>query len=137
MKEKPIYINGFHKTESTSLWKWKGIDFQTRKPENKLYPVPEFFHETGRKIEDAVLGPGVGAGMGCGIGLGLGVVGSAGFGSSAWNHLNMVFGIGIGCGVGIGVGYGQGFGGGFSLESLRSHLMEPKSKSKKRGRVRI
>ncbi|KAG8384109.1 hypothetical protein BUALT_Bualt04G0083800 [Buddleja alternifolia] len=126
MRENSIYINGFHKTESISpLWKWKGIDFQTKKPENKLYQVPEFFHETGRKIDDVVLGPGVGAGVGCGVGLGLGVVGGMGFGGSAWNQLTAVFGIGIGCGAGIGVGYGQGFGGGFSLESLRSHLALP------------
>ncbi|KAK4416462.1 hypothetical protein Salat_2471700 [Sesamum alatum] len=137
MRENPIYINGFHKAESRPLWKWKGIDFQTTKSENKLYSVPEFFHESSRRTEDAVLGPGVGVGIGCGVGLGLGVVGGAGLGGWGWNHLSMVFGIGIGCGVGVGVGYGQGVGGGFSLESLRSHLLDPKPKSKKRVRVQI
>lgn len=137
MTEKLLFANGFQKTESNSspLWKWKGIDLQTRKPENKLYPVPELFHETGRKIQDAVLGPGVGAGIGCGVGLGLGVVGGAGLLSSAWNDLRVVFGVGVGCGVGVGVGYGQGYGGGFNLESLRSHWLKPRSKSKKRVRV--
>ncbi|KAL6498150.1 hypothetical protein OROGR_028547 [Orobanche gracilis] len=133
-----MYTNGFHKAESksSSLWEWKGIDFQTRKPQNKLSTVTEFFHKSNRKI-DAVLGPGVGVGMGCGVGLGLGVVGGAGLGGFSWNQLKVVFGIGIGCGVGVGVGYGQGFGGGFSLESLRSHLMDLKPKSKKRVRVLI
>ncbi|KAL7141663.1 hypothetical protein ABFS83_08G069000 [Erythranthe nasuta] len=137
MKEKSIQINGFQKTESTALWKWKGIDFQSAKPQGNLFPVTEFFHETSRKIDDVVLGPGVGAGVGCGVGLGLGVVGGAGFVGSAWNRLSTVFGIGIGCGVGIGVGYGQGFGAGFGLETLRSHLLDPKPKSKKRIRVQI
>ncbi|KAH6780134.1 hypothetical protein C2S52_011371 [Perilla frutescens var. hirtella] len=137
MKENVIFANGFQKMESDSnpLWKWKGIDLQTRKPENKLYQVPEFFHEASRKIEDAVLGPGVGAGIGCGVGLGLGVVGGAGLLSSAWNDLRVVFGFGIGCGAGVGVGYGQGYGGGFRLESVRSHWFKRRSKFKKRLRV--
>ncbi|GER48065.1 glycine-rich family protein [Striga asiatica] len=134
MKENLININGFHKTdpESASLWKWKQIDFRTKNSENRMYRVPEFFQETSQKTNDVVLGPGVGAGIGCGVGLGLGVVGAAGLGGTAWNQLTAVFGIGIGCGAGIGVGYGQGFGGGFSLESLRSYLMDPKRKYKKR-----
>ncbi|KAK6125428.1 hypothetical protein DH2020_040822 [Rehmannia glutinosa] len=133
MKENLIYINGFHKTEPTSLWKWKGIDFQTRKPETKLYTVPEFFHKTATKIDEAVLGPRVGAGIGCTVGLGLGVVGGTGFGGSTWNHLTVVFGIGIGCGVGVGVGYGQGFGGGFSLESLRILSVGPETEIQEAG----
>ncbi|CAA0817265.1 glycine-rich protein [Striga hermonthica] len=139
MKENLININGFHKTEpkSTSLWKWKRIDFRTENSENRMYTVPEIFRETGRKANDVVLGPGVGAGIGCGVGLGLGVVGAAGLGGPAWNQLTAVFGIGIGCGAGIGVGYGQGFGGGFSLESLRSYLMDPNPKYKKRVSVQI
>lgn len=137
MKENSIFINGFQKTESTSLWKWKGIDFQSTKPEKNMFTVPEFFHETGRSLEDAILGPGVGAGVGCGVGLGLGVVGAAGLGGGAWNQLTRVFGVGVGCGVGIGVGYGLGFGGGFGLESLRSHVLDPKPKSKKRVVVQI
>ncbi|XP_057779585.1 uncharacterized protein LOC130998170 [Salvia miltiorrhiza] len=134
MKGNLIFANGLQKADSNSnpLWKWKGIDLATRKPENKLYSVPEFFHE---KIDDAVLGPGVGAGIGCGAGLGLGVVGGAGLFSSPWNNLRVAFGVGIGCGVGVGVGYGQGYGGGFSLESLRSYWLKPRSKSK--GRVRV
>ncbi|CAA2988620.1 Hypothetical predicted protein [Olea europaea subsp. europaea] len=81
------------KTESNSLWKWKGINFQTGKPENKL---SEFFKESGHKLEDSILGPGIGAGIGCGIGLGMGIAGGAGFDGSPRNHLKMVLGIGFG-----------------------------------------
>ncbi|KAL1536952.1 fibroin heavy chain [Salvia divinorum] len=134
MKGNLIFANGFQNAESNSnaLWKWRGIDLQSRKPEGKLYPVTEFFHE---KIDDAVLGPGVGAGIGCGVGLGFGVVGGAGLVSSSWNNLRFVFGVGIGCGAGAGVGFGQGYGGGFSLESLRSYWSKPRSKSKRRVRA--
>ncbi|CAA2994551.1 keratin, type II cytoskeletal I [Olea europaea subsp. europaea] len=108
----------------TLLWifkrQGKGINFQTGKPENKL---SEFFKESGRKLEDSILGPGIGAGIGCGIGLGMGMAGGAGFDGSPRNHLKMVLGIGFGCGIGVGFGYGQGIiGGGVSYESLKSHL---------------
>ncbi|KAL2551739.1 glycine-rich protein 23-like [Forsythia ovata] len=128
MKGKSIYINGLSKTESNSLWKWKGINFQREKHENKLY---EFFKESGRQIESSILGPGIGAGIGCGVGLGIGIAGGAGFDGSPWNHLKMVLGVGFGCGIGVGFGYGEGIiGGGFSYESLKSHVFTSKSKSK-------
>ncbi|KAL8476665.1 hypothetical protein ACS0TY_029090 [Phlomoides rotata] len=128
MKEKLIYVNGLRKVESAPLWKWKGINFHMEEAEGKLQQVTQFFNETGRRMDDAVLGPGIGAGIGCGAGLGLGVVGGAGLFSWPWNDLRLVFGIGAGCGVGIGFGYGQGYGGGFSLESLKSHLSNPKKR---------
>ncbi|KAK3036537.1 hypothetical protein RJ639_030978 [Escallonia herrerae] len=139
MNSTPIYvINGFQKADGRSLWKWKGIKSNRKKDENRL-SITGFLQENGRKIEEAVMGPGGGAGVGCGAGIGLGVVGGVGYGGWPWNHVRLAFGVGIGCGVGVGFGYGygQGIGLGFSLDSLRSHLSKPNPKSKKRVTVRI
>ncbi|CAK9150660.1 unnamed protein product [Ilex paraguariensis] len=126
---KPNYINGVRKTQSNPFWEWKGINGKKRMNGDKGLSVTGFLQENGRKMEEAVLGPGGGAGVGCGIGVGLGLVGGVGYGGWPWNQLRMVFGVGMGCGVGVGFGYGQGLGLGFSLDTLRSHLSNSKPKS--------
>ncbi|KAK3006158.1 hypothetical protein RJ639_015720 [Escallonia herrerae] len=104
MNSTPIYvINGFQKADEKSLWKWKGIKSNRKKDENRL-SITEFLQENGRKIEEAVMGPGGGAGVGCGAGIGLGLVGGVGYGGWPWNHVRLAFGVGMGCGVGVGFG---------------------------------
>ncbi|KAL3527010.1 hypothetical protein ACH5RR_011666 [Cinchona calisaya] len=132
MNGKTLFSNALHESNSSSLWKIKGIGGKRRKHQaDKRFSVTEFLNENGKRLEEAVVGPGGGIGVGCGVGVGLGMVGGVGVGGSMWNHLKMVFGIGIGCGVGVGFGYGQGFGIGITLDDLRSRLFPPKRKSKR------
>ncbi|KAM7520281.1 hypothetical protein LguiB_019243 [Lonicera macranthoides] len=134
MKEKLNYISGYQKknanSKSSSSWEWKGINGYSKKNRENPNSVTEFFEESRRKLEDAVVGPGTGAGIGCGVGVGFGLVGGSGFGASPWNHVKMVFGVGAGCGVGLGFGYGMGFGFGSTVDSIRSRLFPPKPKKR-------
>ncbi|XP_059639790.1 uncharacterized protein LOC132282192 [Cornus florida] len=126
MKPKTSFINGIQKADTNSFW-----SRNKRRRKEKPFSVTGFLQDSGRKIQETMLGPGGGVGIGCGVGVGFGLVGGVGYDGLSWNHVKMVFGIGMGCGVGVGFGYGQGFGYGFDSDSLDSYLSKPNSDSYK------
>eukprot|EP00850_Spirogloea_muscicola_P015419 SM000117S25539 [mRNA] locus=s117:434777:435007:- [translate_table: standard] len=57
---------------------------------------------------------------------GLALTGGAGFHTTPWSSLRLVFGVGAGCGLGVGFGYGFGLGARLDRRVRQPRREEPK-----------